>query len=442
MNKSQIHVTRRKFVAGVTASLAAPTILSRHVLGDENNAPANEKIALGVIGIGKMMYGSHLPHFLRMPEVKVVAVSDVDTTRRETGKKRVDDAYGNKDCAQHVDYHDILARDDIDAIACATPDHWHAMVILDACKAGKDMYCEKPLTNNLMEAKAVMDAVTTSGIIFQTGSQQRASSNFRYACELVRNGRIGKITRVEVGIGGPSRPCNLPGEKEEPGLDWERWLGPAPMRPYSSVLSPRGMHNHFPSWRNFSEFGGGGMTDWGAHHFDIAQWGLGMDKSGPVEIIPPENPKASSGVKYIYENGVELIHGGEGGVTFFGTDGEIFVNRGRLSSKPDGIIKVPTAENEIHLYKSPGGSHSGHRQDWVNCLKSREQPNCPIETGARTVAVCHLGNIAYSHGEELAGKTLKWNPQTWEFIGNDEANKWRDYPYPRREGYELPSVSS
>jgi predicted dehydrogenase len=375
-----------------------------------------------------------------MPEVQVVAVSDVDTTRREAGKKRVDDAYGNTDCQAYEDYRELLARDDIDAIVCATPDHWHAMVIMDTCAAGKDMYCEKPLTNNLMEAKAVMDAVNKAGIIFQTGSQQRASSNFRYACELVQNGRIGKIDRVEVSVGGPPRPCNLPGEESEPGLNWERWLGPAPMRPYSSVLSPRGVHNHFPSWRNFCEYGGGGMTDWGAHHFDIAQWGLGMDRSGPVEIVPPENPASGRGVRFIYENGVQLIHGGRSGVTFFGSEGEIFVNRGSLESTPGEIIKTPIEEGEIHLYEAPGGSHSGHRQDWVNCLRSRSQPNCPIETGARTVAVCHLGNIAYLHGEELGGKSLRWNPQTWEFVGNDEANKWRDYPYPRRAGYELPTV--
>ena len=206
------------------------------------------------------------------------------------------------------------------------------------------------------------------------------------------------------------------------------------------MLSPRGVHDHFPSWRNFCEYGGGGMTDWGAHHFDIAQWGLGMDKSGPVEIVPPEKPSRGRGVKYIYENGVEVIHGGRDGVTFFGTDGEIFVNRGKLESKPENVIKKPIGDNEIHLYKAPGGSHAGHRQDWVNCVLSRKQPNCPIEIGARTVAVCHLGNIAYLHGEELGGKSLKWDPQKWEFVGNDEANKWRDYPYPRRAGYELPRV--
>jgi predicted dehydrogenase len=338
------------------------------------------------------------------------------------------------------DYREILARDDIDAVAIATPDHWHALTILDACKAGKDIYCEKPLTNNLAEAKTVMDAIQASDIVFQTGSQQRANSNFRYACELVRNGRIGKIVEVRISVGGPPRPCNLPGEELEPGLDWQRWLGPAPVREYSSVLSPRGVHNHFPSWRNFSEYGGGGMTDWGAHHFDIAQWGLGMDKSGPIEIIPPEKPSLGRGVRYVYENGAEVIHGGSFGVEFIGTEGQIRVNRGKLESTPDNIIKEPIAENEIHLYQAPGGSHRGHRQDWVQCLKTRKQPNCPIETGARTVAVCHLGIIAYVHGEELAGKSLHWDPKKWEFVGNDLANTWREYPYPRRKGYELPTL--
>ena len=440
MSVSQMPLSRRDFVAGLAASFAAPMIVPRHVLGGDNNVAPNDKIVLASIGIGKMMYGSHLPHFLRMPEVQVVAVCDVDTTRREAGKKRVDDAYKNTDCAAYTDHHEILARDDISAVVCATPDHWHAMVILDTCKAGKDLYCEKPLTNNLMEAKTVMDAVNASDIIFQTGSQQRASDNFRYACELVQNGRIGQIKQVMVSVGGPPRPCNLPEEEMEPGLDWDRWLGPAPMRPYSSILSPRGVHNHFPSWRNFCEYGGGGMTDWGAHHFDIAQWGLGMDKSGPVEIVPPEKPAAGNGVKYVYENGVEVIHGGRSGVTFIGTEGEIFVNRGKLESKPEEVIKKPIADGEIHLYKAPGGSHGGHRQDWVNCIGTRKQPNCPIETGARTVAVCHLGNIAYLHGEELAGKSLKWDPKRWEFVGNDEANKWRDYPYPRQAGYELPKT--
>ena len=357
-------------------------------------------------------------------------------------KKNVDQKYGTTDCKTYNDYTEILARDDIDAVLCATPDHWHAIIALNTIKAGKDLYCEKPLTNNLMEAKAVMDAAAKSDIIFQTGSQQRASNNFRYACELVRNGRLGKLEKVEVSVGGPPTPCKLPGQDMEPGLDWERWLGPAPMRPYSSVLSPRGVHTHFPSWRAFCEYGGGGMTDWGAHHFDIAQWGLGMDKSGPVEIVLPENPKRGRGVKFIYDNGVEVIHGGKSGVTFYGSEGQLFVNRGALSSTPGEIIKQPIGDDEIHLYDTDGDSHPGHRRDWVKCIKSRKQPNCPAEVGARTIAVCHLGNIAYLHAEEIAGKSLKWDPAKWEFVGDNAAtyNAWQDYPYPRRKGFELPTV--
>jgi hypothetical protein len=204
MSHHRRSLSRRGFMSGLAATFAVPMIIPRHVLGDDQNKPANEKLTVGCIGMGKMLFGSHLPHFLRMPEVHVAAVCDVDQSRRESGKQRVDQAYNNSDCAAYVDYRELLARDDIDAVVCATPDHWHAMVILDACAAGKDMYCEKPLTNNLTEAKAVMDAVNASEIVFQTGSQQRASENFRYACELVQNGHIGKIKRVTVGVGGAS----------------------------------------------------------------------------------------------------------------------------------------------------------------------------------------------------------------------------------------------
>ena len=280
MSNSKLSFSRRGFL-GTTAALAAPMIIPSHVLGDDKNAPANDKIVMGLIGMGKQMFDLHLPNFVKMPGVKVVAVCDVDTSRRMAAKKRVDDEYHNTECVAYNDYREIIGRKDITALVCATPDHWHAAIILDACKAGKDMYCEKPLTNNLTEAKQVMDVVGQSKTIFQVGSQQRADREFRYACELVRNGRLGKLKQIMVGVGGPPKPCDLPGEAVEPGLDWDRWLGPAPMRDYSSVLSPRGVHNHYPSWRAFCEYGGGGMTDWGAHHFDIAQWALDMDKSGP-----------------------------------------------------------------------------------------------------------------------------------------------------------------
>src|SRR5581483_1526678 len=200
------------------------------------------------------------------------------------------------------------------------------------------------------------------------------------ACELVRSGRIGKLKAIYVNVGGPSRPCDLPAEPDEPGLDWDRWLGPAPLRPYNSVLSPRGVHTHFPDWRNYREYSGGIMTDWGAHHFDIAQWGLAMDDSCPVEIIPPTAPKATTGLRYLYSNGVEAVHGPGGGVQFMGADGEITVTRGKLMSKPDAIVKTPIGEKDVHLYRSPG-----HQRDWLNCIRSRRMPICDVEIGARSV---------------------------------------------------------
>src|SRR5262249_2887853 len=208
--------------------------------------------------------------------------------------------------------------------------------------------------------------------------------------------------------------------------DWDRWLGPAPLRPYNSVLSPRGVHSHFPAWRNYREYSGGMMTDWGAHHFDIAQWVLGMDDSGPVEIIPPKDAKAEIGVRYKYADGVEMVHGPGKGVQFIGTNGEITVNRGLLESKPEGIIKEKLGPKDVHLYVSPG-----HQRDWLNCIRSRKQPICNVEIGARSATVCHLGNLAYWNH-----RTLHWDPKEWRFVNDNEANKWLDSQ--RRDPYQLP----
>jgi hypothetical protein len=247
---------------------------------------------------------------------------------------------------------------------------------------------------------------------------QRSSREFLQACEAVRNGLIGKVQTVQVGVGGPSKWCDLAEEQVEPGLDWDLWLGPAPKRPYNSVLSPRGVHKHFPNWRNYREYSGGGMTDWGAHHFDIAQWGLGMDESGPVEIIPPSKPKSSSGVKYVYANGVEMTHGGPGGVTFKGEKGEVFVTRGKWTTTPESIKETPIPADGIRLYKS-----SNHLQDFLTCVRSRKRPICDVEIGARSVTVCHLGNLAYWYGRKM-----KWDPAKEQFIGDDEANTWLNPP--------------
>jgi predicted dehydrogenase len=432
MNRGKARTTRRQFVQIAAAgAVAAPAVVPRSIFGaDDKPAPA-ERLTLGFVGTGKMNRG-HLGRFLGYGDVQVLAVCEVDKTRREHAKKMVEEKYGQdktfKGCDAYNDHGELIARDDIDAVVIATPDHWHAAAIIEACKAKKDIYCEKPLTLTIHEAKLCIDAVRKYAVVFQTGSQQRSGREFRLACSFVRSGRIGKVERVTVGVGGPSAWCDLPEETMEPGLDWDRWLGPAPMRPYNSVLSPRGVHDHFPRWRSYREYSGGGMTDWGAHHFDIAQWGLGMDQSGPVEITPPEDPKATGGVRYLYANGVEMVHGGPGGITFQGTDGEIFVTRGKLTSNPESIIKEPLGENEVHLQESPG-----HQRNWLDCIRSRKRPICDVEIGSRSVTVCHLGNLAYWYRRKL-----RWDPAKWQFVDDPEADTWRDRE--RRGAYQLPAV--
>ena len=271
-------------------------------------------------------------------DTQVLAVCDVDTTRREAAKQRVNQFYATQKnkaaaCAAYNDFRKIIDRKDIDAVCIATPDHWHAAITLAALRSGKDVYCEKPLTHNIHEAVEVMKAVDANQRVLQTGSMQRSMKEFRIACELVQNGCIGKIERVECSFGDPGRPCDLGEEPLEPGLDWNLWVGPAPMRPYHSVLSPRGVHKHFPAWRAYREFGGGMVTDWGAHHLDIAQWGLGMDGSGPVEVRPPEKPGAKRGAKLVYASGITVEHKDGFGVHFFGAAGEVQVNRGKFTCK-------------------------------------------------------------------------------------------------------------
>ena len=218
----------------------------------------------------------------------------------------------------------------------------------------------------------------------------------------------------------------------EPGLDWDRWIGPAPKRPYNSVLSPRGICNNYPDWRSYREYSGGMLTDFGAHHFDIAQWGLGMDESGPVEVVPPNigagRPNAHFGAKLVYASGVEVIHGGPIGITFTGTAGQLWVDRGAMKSNPESATKEAIRESEVHLPRA-----ANHMQNWIDCIKSRQRCICDVEVGARSAACCHLVNLAYWHR-----RALKWDAAKWEFVGDTEANGWRDYA--RRPGFELPGI--
>jgi hypothetical protein len=415
----QNRLSRRQFLKTTTLAVAtAPLVLTAPWVAFGQKGP-NDRITIGIIGTGTQGRGL-MNDFLNQPGTQVVAVCDVDTTRREHNRKKVEEFYTIKadksfnGCTAYKDFRELIARKDIDAVVIATPDHWHAHIAVEACKAGKDIYCEKPLSLTIRQARAMVQAARKYDRVFQTGSMQRSSKEFRKACELVRNGRLGKIKQVIVDVGGPSRPCDLPEEPMEVGLDWDMWLGPAPMRGYNSILSPRGVHQHFPDWRNYREYSGGMMTDWGAHHFDIAQWGLGMDNSGPVEIIPPANPKSGRGVKYIYADGVEMIHGDSGGVLFVGAEGKILVNRGKFEATPAKLGEDPLPDNAIRLYNS-----YSHGKDFLDCMRSRKKPICDVEIGCRSVTVCHLGNIAY-----WTGKRLRWDPVKEVFIGDDEANKW------------------
>jgi predicted dehydrogenase len=436
----RMSLTRRTFLASAGAA-ALPIILpSRSGFAA---TPPSERLTMGFIGMGKQN-GGLLNNFLRQ-ETRVVAVCEVDKTRRDHAQRKVNSHYKQESgCAAYTDFRKLIAREDIDAVCIATPDHWHAIQTLAALRSGKDVYCEKPLTHNIHEAIEVMRAVKETGRVLQTGSMQRSSSEFRVACELVRNGAIGKLIRVECSFGDPGRPCDLPAEDMEPGLDWDLWLGPAPTRPYNSTLSPRGLHTHFPHWRNYREYGGGMVTDWGAHHLDIAQWGLGMDDSGPVEILPaPEGTRAKRGVKLVYDNGVFVEHKNGFGVHFYGSEGEVQVNRGRFvlirggevfskfTRRQDGgslesaLRKAEKAflqDAKVKLYRS-----ESHTMDFLNCVKKRSKPITNEIVGSRSVICCHLMNLAYYHGEKL-----KWDPQRNRFTGGTGNPAWltRDYRSP------------
>jgi len=362
------------------------------------------------------------------PGTQVVALCDVD--RRKLGRafKQAETFCANRaGAATHTgikvyeDYREILARKDVDAIVTALPDHWHALPAIQAARAGKDIYCEKPLANSIGEAQAMVAAARRYGQVFQTGSMQRSNEGFRFACELVRNGYIGQLQKVTVSVGGPpEHDYVLPPEPVPEYLNWDLWLGPAPWRPYSSVLAPPLEDDRWARWRNYWDFGGGGMTDWGAHHFDIAQWAMGMDDSGPVEIYPPDG-KDFPVLTYKYANGVIMTRepGSANGVLFSGTEGEVEVNRGYLRTKPTSLMRLQLKPTDVHLYRS-----DDHLADWLRCIKTRNRPICDVAIGCRSVTVCHLGNIAY-----LLKRPLFWNPASESFSGDDAASRLISRPY-------------
>ncbi|MGE0758687.1 MAG: Gfo/Idh/MocA family protein [Pirellulaceae bacterium] len=391
-------------------------------------AAANDRLAVGFIGVGTMGRG-HLGALLRNNGVQVVAVSDVVEERRANAANMIEEHYRDRrksgdfrGVQSTVDFREILARDDVDAVVVATPDHWHSIPCILAARAGKHIYCEKPLTHHVAEGRRLVDEVRRAGIRFQTGSQQRSEfeGRFRKAVEYIWNGRIGRVHTIRIGVGGPARPCDLPTQEIPAGTDWDRWLGPAPERGYHQDLCPKGIHKHFPAWRSYQEYAGGALADMGAHHFDIAQWALRMDGSGPVEIQPStgQRDRRERGLRFVYANGVVMIHNEfEGDLRadclFEGTDGKILVSRNLLASDPASILEQPLEESAERVYPS-----LNHRQNWLDCIRSGEHCICPAEVGHRSATICHLGNIGYR-----LQRSLKWDPAAERFVDDAEANQ-------------------
>jgi predicted dehydrogenase len=407
--------SRRTFLAASAAAstLAIPYFVPARAFG------ANDRILTGHIGVGNQGKGN-LKAFLD----HAVAVCEVDSERAAAAAKMVEEKNGK--CEVFTDYRKLLERKDIDAVVITTPDHWHALQTIHACEAGKDVYSEKPLSLTIVEGRKMVDAARANKRIVQTGSQQRSDARFRRACELVRSGRIGKLQTVLVGIPGPNNPNEMPPDGDPPPeLAYDFWLGPAPQRPYNKNR----VHYNFRFWWDYS---GGQITNFGAHHLDIAQWALGMDNSGPIAIegTATFNPQKlhevteTCRIEYRYASGVKVILGQKqkdipDGATFIGEKGEVAVTRGALKSNPEEIAKAEPAADDVQLYKS-----DNHHKNFLECIKSRELPICDVEIGHRSATVCHLGNIV-----ARLGRGIQWDPEKEEIVGDAEAATWVQRPY-------------
>lgn len=420
--------SRRNFIKSTSIAVGALSIIPRHVMGRGFLAPS-DRINIGFIGLGKQSNGL-AKSFLGNSEAQIVAGCDVWSTKREWFQQRIETMYSEKRNIQnykgiqtYLDYEELLGRNDIDAVVVASPDHWHALHSIDAMNAGKDVFCEKPLTHTISEGRAMIETAKKTKRIVQTGSMQRSWEIFQKAVEVVQSGKLGNIEKVLVNVGDPAKKYDL---KEEPlpnEVDWNKWCGPAPLLGYNHRLSPSLSSQFWPDWRLFKETGGGILCDWGAHMFDVAQWALGMDKTGPVKFVPPSDSKAVRGLKMYYENGIEMVHEDFGrgwGVRFIGSKNSLDVSRKYLEINPASILGNDSNENEGELYNSKGN----HCQNWLNSIKDRSEPICGVETGHRSATVCNIANIAYQ-----LGRSLEWDPSKEKFLDDREANKLRTKEY-------------
>lgn len=390
--------TRRGFLRKCAAAAAGlPVFVNARAFG------ANERIVMGCVGMGGQGRGD-MGGFMGFGEVQVVAVCDVVESHRQQAQDQVNRRYGNKDCKAYNDFRDVVAREDIDTIFIGTPDHWHAIISIEAMKNGKDVYCEKPETLTVREGREMVNVARKYGRVFSGGSQ-RVWGDYNWFHKMIYGGRIGKIQAAWVNVGGPSGPCNYAPEPTPKGVDWDMWLGPAPWRPYHPSLIRGG-------FRGFRDYSGGGMTDWGCHTFGGAMFGCNVHRTGPVEIIPP-NGKDVKNLTYVFENGVRIYHGGGWGgiLTFKGSEGEI-------GQQGDKKGKKETPPN-VHIpnYKGRGGIFG----DFLHCVRTRQRPFRDIEIAHRTATVAHLGNIAY-----WLNRPLKWDPVKEEILDDPEASRWLD----------------
>ena len=432
--KNTKSVSRRQFLrrtAGAAAFLGvAPTIIPAGLLGAD--APSN-KITSGFIGVGEHGTGWNLAYYLKNKTAKVIAVCDVDDNHLLRAKETVNERYGNEDCFATRDFREILARKDVDTVMISTPDHWHTIISLLAIRAGKDVQCEKP-TLTIREGQVLTKAVRKHQTVFQTSTEDRGVPEYHRMAELVRNGRVGKLQRIEVVLPrqptGPGDPTPQPVPKV---LDYERWLGPAPFAPYNRDRV------HF-NFRWIWDYSGGIICDWGAHLFDTAQWANDTERSGPVEIEGTGthwsgglyNTVKDYEITYRYANGVVMTcKPGNPSIKFIGTDGWVGNTgwRAPVEASSPKILESKIGPEEIHLYTNPALEHD----DFLKCVKSRKDPYFPVDIGHRVSSVCHLANIMLR-----LGRKLKWDPEAEHFVGDAEADKMLDRK--RRDPWQLPEV--
>lgn len=436
-------LTRRNFLKTAAVGAVGVAVFPQFLASCKQNKGAvadDGIIRLGFIGLGQQaMY--LLNGYIGIPGVQVVAGSDVYGIKRERFLQRVKKHYAEAQSEVAVEvyenYKDLIARDDINAVVIATPDHWHAFIAIDACKAKKNVYLEKPLTFTIKEGQMLVKAVRENGVIMGVGSQQRSDANFQHAVKMVQEGKIGKIERVNAYVGAPPTPYDLPEEPVPADLNWPLWLGPSEYVHYNSQLNPpisldpEQKEKIWGAWRWYKELGGGFTTDWGAHMFDIAQWGLGMDGSGPIEIIPA-GYEGTQYLTYKYANGVVMTEEPFNekqtkGVKFWGDKGWIEVSRNHFLASDDSLLP-PVEEKVEGAYETK----IPHLVNFIESVKAKTDPVVPVEIGHRSCTVCTLGNIAYD-----LGRPIKWDPAAEKFVNDPEAEANRLFNKTYSEGYTL-----